>query len=274
MIEDEENSVLKSQSTESTDSLKEDANEVAVMSKSKARSLRRKRAKQRKKAMEIQEEKKAEPQGEANNTVSLPQDVQTSKKRKARKKKKNKMGEQRKNDSVNDNRFETPEDIPHVETRIESIETKIIKTTTSEADRKPLQNARIGVKGLNTKNTKTPMLVADAADISNLKETNNRDSAETPSTVEPPKHTISKFEFEKIKPRATEKIQTTSSSMKSSPVKEETELKERDNSVATTIETTMVEANELNSVLKSVYEDDDLNQDLTKEDCACACIVS
>jgi hypothetical protein len=88
MSEDQENSVLKSKTADSIDRLKEDANGVSVMSKSKARSLRRKRAKQRKKAMDLQEEKKAEPQGEENHIVPLPQEGQTSKKKKARKKKK------------------------------------------------------------------------------------------------------------------------------------------------------------------------------------------
>jgi len=274
MSEDQENSVLKSQSIDSVDSLKEDANGVSVMSKSKARSLRRKRAKQRKQAIDIQEEKKAEPQGEENHIVPLPQEGQTSQKKKARKKKKNKLGEQRKNDAFNDNSSETPKDIAHVQTSMENIETKSIKTTSSEAGGKDLQNGKVGVKSLNTNSMKTPILAAEAKDISNLKKIKNRDSAETLSSVEAPKDTIAKSEVEKAKSENTDKIQLTSSVKKSSPVKKETDFMELDDSVATPIETTRVEANELNIVPTSVYEDGDENKEQTKEDCACACIVS
>jgi hypothetical protein len=184
------------------------------------------------------------------------------------------LDEQRKNDAVNDKNSETPKDIAHVQTSMENLETKSIKSTSSEPGGKDLQNGKVGVKSLNTNSTKTPIFEADAKDISNLKENNNPGSADTPSSVEAPEDTIAKSEVEKAKSENTEKIQLTSSVKKSSPVKKETDFKDLDDSVATSIETTRVEANELNIVPTSVYEDGDENNEQTKEDCACACIVS
>lgn len=97
MSEVQVNGVLSSQSTESVDSIQQsnsvDSNGEPVMSKSKARSLRRKRAKQRKKeAMNgaSQGENKSESQDKENNGASASEENQASKKKKQRKKKTNK----------------------------------------------------------------------------------------------------------------------------------------------------------------------------------------
>ena len=98
MSEVQVNSVLSTQSTDSTDSIK-DVNGEPVMSKSKARSLRRKRAKQRKKALEsqqveglpveAQQVEKAESNDKENQADPLPQESTVAqKKKKPRKRKK------------------------------------------------------------------------------------------------------------------------------------------------------------------------------------------
>ena len=174
MSEVQENSVLSSQSGDTIDSFTQDANGELVMSKSKARSLRRKRAKQRKKELEMTGEKKAEEsQDKENDATPLAQESQAAKKKKRSRKK---------------------------------------KTTTNGVEQ-PKTAAQNGIPNVNT-------------------------------------------EVEKPKPEASSKTDITSTVKKSSPVMREPS------------------ADSVETLPTSVYEDDNEHKDRTKEDCACACIIS
>lgn len=87
MSEVQENSVLSSQSGDTIDSLTQDANGELVMSKSKARSLRRKRAKQRKQLEKNGEKKAEKSQEKENDAAPLAQESQAAKKKKRSRKK-------------------------------------------------------------------------------------------------------------------------------------------------------------------------------------------
>lgn len=205
MSEVQENSVLSSQSGDTIDSLRQDANGEPEMSKSKARSLRRKRAKQRKKVVEINGNKKADAsQDKENDVTPLAQESQAAKKKKrSRKKKTTNAVEQPKKDVVNNN------------------------------------------------STETPSLAVAQKDIPNVK-----------------------TEVEKPKSENSSKIEITSPIKKSSPVTKQPNAQVVDDSVATPVETKRMEASKPNVVPTSVYEDDNEHKNQTKEDCACACIIS
>jgi len=205
MSEVQENSVLSSQSADTIDSLEQDANGDPVMSKSKARSLRRKRAKQRKKATEIQEEKKVESQDKENDVAPFAQESQVTKKKKKPRKQKN-------------------------------------KTKEVEEPKKSV---------VNNNSTETPSLAAAPKDIPDVK-----------------------IDVEKQESENTIKTELKSSVKIISPVKKEPVAQVVDDLVATPVDTTSVEGSKPNVVPTTVYEDDNENKEGTKEDCACACVIS
>ncbi|VEU34046.1 unnamed protein product [Pseudo-nitzschia multistriata] len=111
MSEVQVNAVLSTQSADTVDSTQSrDANGNPIVSKSKARSLRRKRAKQRKKAAmqnggQGVEEKKTEPQDKENSGAQQPKGQAGAKKKKRHRKKKNKAqaGDGAKPDAIKNN---------------------------------------------------------------------------------------------------------------------------------------------------------------------------
>jgi len=112
MSEVQNNAVLSSQSADSVDSLKQagstdsvlDANGELILSKSKARSLRRKRAKQLKKngGLQVQEEKKVESQDNDNNGAPPSAQYDQSTKKKSKKKSKKKKAKAKVEEVNND----------------------------------------------------------------------------------------------------------------------------------------------------------------------------
>jgi len=238
MSEVQGNSVLSSQSVDSVDSFKQDENGEPIMSKSKARSLRRKRAKQRK-VTGIQEEKKAESQDKENLVDPLAQESQAAKKKKKSRKRKKKTDviEQPNKDLANINSTEAP-----------------IFTC---------------VKKLNANNTETASLATALTNVKTEVEKSmpeNTGKTQLASSV--------KTEVEKSMTENSGKTQLASSVKISSPFKKEPIHQAADDSVATPLQTTGVGASEQNVMPTSVYEDDNENKDRTKEDCTCACVIS
>lgn len=297
MDEDEKNAILSTQSVDSVGSVSQDANRDLVMSKSKARSLRRKRAKQRKKAMEVKEEKTESHDKENHDspvTGKIKNEESKKKKKKPRKKKKKStVVEQPRTVNIT----ETPSVIVASkitltgETKDAKLDTNHKKTRNSPEDsedvmdstetptlaaREDITTATTGVEKFQNNNPKSHNSAA-------FKRTPN---ANTEAQKSAPKNFENQIEGASVqgmpKVETSEAIENPSSdtspkdTSKSKIGKLDPEKTNEviDLSLADYVQTAMVKEGKPNDMPTSVYEDEDENKERTKEDCVCACVIS